>query len=104
MLTKENKFAFKIHKTLLDVGSKVIQLSIEHKITGSNELISDFLQRHHNNVNNSHLRDFKRTLDNYVRNNLNQYPDSLEIFDITSKLAIARNLLNSTNSVTPSSL
>jgi phosphosulfolactate synthase (CoM biosynthesis protein A) len=32
MVTNENKNAFKIHKTLIDTGNEVIQLSIEHKI------------------------------------------------------------------------
>jgi len=96
MLSNENVFAFKIHKILLDVGSEVIQLSIEHKIKEF-EPIPDFFRRHHNNMNNPHLRDLKRTLDNFLRSNSNQYPDSLENFDISSKIAIARNLLNSTN-------
>ena len=35
MVTNENKNAFKIHKTLIDTGNEVIQLSIEHKIRNS---------------------------------------------------------------------
>jgi hypothetical protein len=96
MLSNENVFAFKIHKILLDVGSEVIQLSIERKIKEI-EPIPDFFRRHHNYMNNPHLRDLKRTLDNFLRSNSNQYPDSLENFDISSKIAIARNFLNSTD-------
>ena len=96
MLSDENVFAFKIHKTLLDIANEVIRLSIEHKIKEI-EPIPDFFRRHHNNLNNSHLRDLKRTLDSFLRSNSNQYPDSLENFDISSKIAIARNLLNSAN-------
>jgi hypothetical protein len=98
MLTNENKFAFKIHKTLLDVGSEVIQLAIEHKIKET-EPIPAFFGRHirENNMNSRFLKDVKITLENYVRNNSNQYPNSLEIFDITSNVAIAQNLLNSAN-------
>jgi hypothetical protein len=96
MLTNENKFAFKIHRTLLDVGSEVIQLAIEHKIK-ENGPIPDFFREHHNNMNSPFLKDVKITLENYVRNNSNQYPNNLDIFDISSKIAIARNLLNSTN-------
>jgi tetratricopeptide (TPR) repeat protein len=94
LITKENEHAFKIHKILLDIGSEVIQLSIEHKIK-ENEPISDFLRRQHNNMNRPFLRDLKRTLDDFLRNNSNEYPDNLKIFDISSKITIAQNLLNS---------
>jgi len=92
VITKENKYAFKIHKTLLDIGNEVIQLSIEHKIK-ENEPVSDFLRRQHNNMNGPFLRDLKRTLDDFLRNNSNEYPDNLKIFDISSKITIAQNLI-----------
>ncbi len=99
MLTDENKYAFKIHKILLEIGNEVIQLSIEKKIK-QNESIRDFFRTKYNSISrNRHLIDLKRKLDYFIQTNSNQYPDNLNIFDITSKIAIARNLLNSTHSV-----
>jgi len=106
MLTIENKNAFKIHKTLIDSANKVIQLAIEHKIQNQQRQrvsISEFLRRSHQRLNhriqtNNTVPFYVKELEEKIRescssNNQNQYPTSLENFDITIKISIARNLL-----------
>jgi len=116
MVTNENKNAFKIHKTLIDTGNEVIQLSIEHKIRNLRDIrnnvsyssVSQFLETNYNNISQNRnyrnipskiLNELKQKIRESYVNNSNRYPDYLSDFDITMKLAIARNLLNSSNSV-----
>jgi hypothetical protein len=98
MFKRENELVFKLDFILVGPITECLREFLEARIVESQPAISDFLLSNQSKFNEPHLKEAKSKIKKYKKDHSGNLPNSLDIFDITSLVAMSQNLFPSINS------